>query len=196
MKGTIKNFIESRGFGFILGEDGNEYFFHISNVKNESNPLRGDNVEFIPKETEKGINATAITINRQSVKTRPPFIAFGDYRFKLSNIKDYGIIKNDSITVIKVYELGVANGIFVKNLPVYKWFGKKIQYDGNRRQRIIDENGEVTERENSCYDDDIFSEKDDSLYITTYQGEIYKFFKSYVSFDIYEKFKEIDSYML
>ena len=30
MNGTIKRLVSEKGFGFILGSDGNEYFFHQS----------------------------------------------------------------------------------------------------------------------------------------------------------------------
>jgi len=30
MNGTIKRMVSDKGFGFILAEDGNEYFFHQS----------------------------------------------------------------------------------------------------------------------------------------------------------------------
>ena len=30
MKGTIKRMVSDKGFGFVLAEDGNEYFFHKS----------------------------------------------------------------------------------------------------------------------------------------------------------------------
>jgi CspA family cold shock protein len=30
MKGTIKRLVNAKGFGFISGEDGTEYFFHQS----------------------------------------------------------------------------------------------------------------------------------------------------------------------
>jgi CspA family cold shock protein len=30
MNGTIKRLVSDKGFGFVLGEDGNEYFFHQS----------------------------------------------------------------------------------------------------------------------------------------------------------------------
>ena len=35
MLGTVKWFNVVRGFGFIIGDDGNEYFFHYSNIKGE-----------------------------------------------------------------------------------------------------------------------------------------------------------------
>ena len=30
MNGTIKRMVSDKGFGFVLAEDGNEYFFHQS----------------------------------------------------------------------------------------------------------------------------------------------------------------------
>lgn len=30
MNGTIKRLVSDRGFGFVLGDDGTEYFFHQS----------------------------------------------------------------------------------------------------------------------------------------------------------------------
>ena len=33
MRGRIKRFIEDKGYGFITGEDGQDYFFHISQVR-------------------------------------------------------------------------------------------------------------------------------------------------------------------
>ena len=34
MNGVISSFKKDKGFGFIMGEDGVEYFFHRSAVKN------------------------------------------------------------------------------------------------------------------------------------------------------------------
>jgi cold shock CspA family protein/uncharacterized LabA/DUF88 family protein len=35
IEGVIKNTIEDRGFGFIVGSDGNDYFFHLSDLHEE-----------------------------------------------------------------------------------------------------------------------------------------------------------------
>lgn len=50
-KGQVTNFNELKGFGFIKsdGNDGCDYFFHISEWQSHENtPIKGDLVEFIP----------------------------------------------------------------------------------------------------------------------------------------------------
>jgi CspA family cold shock protein len=50
-EGTIKKLVADRGFGFITGADGKEYFFHRSAVANFDS-LRGD--EAVTFEVEAG----------------------------------------------------------------------------------------------------------------------------------------------
>jgi cold shock protein len=60
MLGTIKFFKEDKGFGFITGEDNQEYFLHVSQIKmidSDNIPFTGDKVEFEPKKTNKGLQA-------------------------------------------------------------------------------------------------------------------------------------------
>ena len=45
-KGTIKKLVTDRGFGFIVGDDGKEYFFHMSETDNFDGLLEGDVVMF------------------------------------------------------------------------------------------------------------------------------------------------------
>jgi len=59
-KGTVKFFNDSKGFGFIKAEDGEEVFFHKTNVKDTGfrNILRqGDAVEFEMKSEQRGKRA-------------------------------------------------------------------------------------------------------------------------------------------
>jgi len=60
MNGTVKFFNVAKGFGFITTEDGNEIFFHKSNVKNTGFRdvlSQGDNVHFELKVEQKGKRA-------------------------------------------------------------------------------------------------------------------------------------------
>ena len=62
MIGKIKFYNEAKGFGQIVDEDKNEYFFHISKVLNTPEKIYpNDKVEFVGFETSKGLNAKDIT---------------------------------------------------------------------------------------------------------------------------------------
>lgn len=57
MKGTVKWFDARKGFGFITGEDGNDYFVHFSSILQEEGfkKLRQDEqVEFEVGQDEAG----------------------------------------------------------------------------------------------------------------------------------------------
>ena len=58
-EGTVKRVISDRGFGFIVGPDGKEYFFHQSAIYGEGiEDLReGDSVEFEVGHAAKGPRA-------------------------------------------------------------------------------------------------------------------------------------------
>lgn len=60
MKGTVKFFNESKGFGFITGEDGKEYFFHISALSPGTSVMKGDSITFEVEQGEKGPKATQV----------------------------------------------------------------------------------------------------------------------------------------
>lgn len=64
MKGKVKRLVRDKGFGFILGEDGQEYFFHKSAVKNaDFNGLdEGTEVEFEDAEGAKRLRAEDIYV--------------------------------------------------------------------------------------------------------------------------------------
>ena len=48
MKGTVKMFDKEKGFGFIHGEDGKDYFFHYSAIVMDDfkTAEKGEQVEF------------------------------------------------------------------------------------------------------------------------------------------------------
>ncbi len=68
MKGTVKWFNQNKGYGFLLAEDGTEYFVHwksiVTDNPRELKTLEQDEaVEFDTIETSKGVQA--INIVRQ-----------------------------------------------------------------------------------------------------------------------------------
>lgn len=62
--GTIKRLVRDRGFGFILGEDGAELFFHRSALQGEGfDALReGQSVEFEVEQASKGPRAANMRV--------------------------------------------------------------------------------------------------------------------------------------
>lgn len=57
MKGRIKSFSPKHGYGFIVTEDGEEYFFHVLQWQGHEPPSTGQWVLFNTIETRKGIRA-------------------------------------------------------------------------------------------------------------------------------------------
>ena len=70
MKGKVKNFNSKRGFGFILGEDNQDYFFHYSSLKMEGfkTVKIGATVSFEPGQTDRGLSATEIEVLAEEKK--------------------------------------------------------------------------------------------------------------------------------
>ena len=65
MNGKIKWYRKEKGFGFITGEDGKDYFFHHSAFSEQIGDKREEDniaVSFEPQDTEKGLQAINIVI--------------------------------------------------------------------------------------------------------------------------------------
>lgn len=62
MQGIVKFYNANKGFGFVTSDDGQEFFFHISEVKNHSEPQQGDPVSFQLGTNDRGECATSITL--------------------------------------------------------------------------------------------------------------------------------------
>ena len=60
MKGTIKFYNESKGFGFITAEDGKEYFVHKTALEEGTSLAEGDSVTFDVEEGDKGPKAVNV----------------------------------------------------------------------------------------------------------------------------------------
>jgi len=61
MKGTVKFFNSSKGFGFITGEDGTDYFVHSSGLKEGAFIGENDAVEFEPTQGDRGPKAVNVS---------------------------------------------------------------------------------------------------------------------------------------
>ena len=60
MEGTVKFFNQKKGYGFITGDDGDDYFVHHSQLPTGIFPKENDKVSFEVKESEKGKQAENI----------------------------------------------------------------------------------------------------------------------------------------
>jgi CspA family cold shock protein len=62
-QGTVKRLARDRGFGFITGDDGIEYFFHRSATRGDFDSLReGQRVSFQVEAGLKGPRASSVRI--------------------------------------------------------------------------------------------------------------------------------------
>jgi len=66
MKGKVKFFNERKGFGFIAGEDGKDYFMHQSALAAGVRPKDNDPVSFDVEEGERGLKAANVSIDKGS----------------------------------------------------------------------------------------------------------------------------------
>ena len=63
LKGTVKFFNKTKGFGFILNEeDDKEYFVHISNITDGVEISDGDAVTFEVEEGDRGPKAINVSL--------------------------------------------------------------------------------------------------------------------------------------
>ena len=62
MKGKVKFFNRQKGFGFIAGEDGEEYFVHQTGLKEGTNLNENDSVTFDVVEGDKGPKAENVAL--------------------------------------------------------------------------------------------------------------------------------------
>ena len=64
IKGTVKWFNESKGFGFLSQEDGDDVFVHYSSIQSSGfkSLNEGQSVEFEVQDGPKGLQALNVTV--------------------------------------------------------------------------------------------------------------------------------------
>jgi cold shock protein len=62
MEGTVKFFNRRKGFGFVSGEDGKDYFVHFTALKQGTFLRDNDKVSFDAEEGDKGPKAVNVTL--------------------------------------------------------------------------------------------------------------------------------------
>ena len=60
MKGKVKWYNHMKGFGFIHGDDGNDFFVHRTAIPADTSLYEEDLVEFDMEKTEQGLKAVNI----------------------------------------------------------------------------------------------------------------------------------------
>ncbi len=66
MKGKVKFFNEKKGFGFITGDDGQDYFIHVSALPNNMRLVENEEVEFEASRSDRGLQAKNISFGSSS----------------------------------------------------------------------------------------------------------------------------------
>jgi cold shock CspA family protein len=62
MTGRIKFFSQSKGYGYIIGDEGREYYVTVRDVQGAELPRTGDLVGFEPASNERGLRAIKVQI--------------------------------------------------------------------------------------------------------------------------------------
>jgi CspA family cold shock protein len=72
MKGNVKFFNAGKGFGFIAGEDGKEYFVHQSAIADGAILRENDAVTFDVEQGDRGPKAANVKLDKGSEEAEAP----------------------------------------------------------------------------------------------------------------------------
>ena len=66
MEGSVKFFNRKKGFGFIAGDDGKEYFVHFTGLAKGTFLRDNDRVSFEGGEGDRGLKASNVTLTQKA----------------------------------------------------------------------------------------------------------------------------------
>ncbi|MCP2040386.1 cold shock CspA family protein [Neisseria sp. HSC-16F19] len=65
MQGTVKWFSGQKGYGYLVSEEGTEYYFNIRHIQGSDLPANGDSVSFEPAQGKRGPLAKKVQITER-----------------------------------------------------------------------------------------------------------------------------------
>ena len=71
MKGKVKFFNGTKGFGFIAGDDGTDYFVHLTAISDGSRLRENDPVVFDVEQSDRGPKAVNVRLDNGSSDEAP-----------------------------------------------------------------------------------------------------------------------------
>ena len=122
---------------------------------------------------------------------RPLFIRFGDDRIRLSTIKTYGISWYGSARALKEANEDIYNDIL-------DYVKEKFDIAPYHANHIVSSRyANYANSESDYVDKQVpeFYKCTKYLYIETFQGDCYEYYQVLEDFNIYNKLKELDSYL-
>lgn len=196
MKGRVKMYKEDKGYGFIISDEGDDIFFHVSNFHSSDVPQQGDSVLFDIVKNERGFSAVNIKVDKRMKGAK--FVNLGEHRIRVSNIKSYGIGKVEC-TYEKVFEFIPMDGV-LGILGAGDWVETSELRLVSREFVWGIQPYRCLKRDGKYYHDNVLKEpfikKNVAyLYVQTYQNDEIEFYEDNAPFDIFKKQKEIDSIM-
>ena len=191
MKGIVKFFNDSKGYGFILGDDNKDYFVHVSQTTGHLE--KGVSCTFDIKTEAKGNQAINVRI-LDAPETKTSFVKIGDTSIKASNIKQYGISSTEMLKIpiyeayeekVQLWVLDFGTTIRYRQTGSFRYMEKDtVDYrrdDYNITWIVpffVKANGKIEQKSDYPMDKqaDIEVVNCSYLYVTSFQGNNYRFF--------------------
>ena len=117
-QGYVKTFFNDKGYGFVRSTDKDEtdYFVRRESVLSDIELKPGQEVKFLPQDTEKGPIALAVTVTKDIPVIDVPQPEMSEFR----NIASDGHKTLKSAQEVKFIPLETAKGLLALNIIVTK----------------------------------------------------------------------------